>query len=121
MTIQLPPSIQGFFDHSNQRDWPAATHCFTRNAHVYDEKQNIDGHAAIEKWISHAIGSTDALHELISASATETDNPPVDLQAMTEGRISVSATVSGSFKGSPVILDYIFILQDGLISRLEIA
>lgn len=121
MSIALPPSLHGFFDHCNNRDWPSVTRCFTDDAHVYDEKQNIDGHDAIEKWISHAVGSTDAIHEMIDATPVSTDAPAAaSLATMTAGKISVTARVSGNFKGSPVTLGYLFTLQNGKISGLEI-
>ncbi|RCK50276.1 hypothetical protein TH25_11760 [Thalassospira profundimaris] len=121
MTIQLPPSIHGFFDHCNHRDWASVTRCFTTDAQIHDEKQNIDGRDAIGKWISRAVGNTDAIHDLIDATSVSSDVPTSTLLApQTTVKISVSARVSGNFKGSPVTLGYLFTLQNDKISGLEI-
>ena len=122
MSISLPTAVVDFFDHCTARNFAGVSACFSPDAHVYDEKQNIDGHAAIEKWISHAISSTDAVHAVTSASALP-DHPATDPQSLAEistGQLRVTADVSGNFTGSPASLSYLFTLQDGKIAALEI-
>ncbi|MEQ5774777.1 nuclear transport factor 2 family protein [Thalassospira sp. NFXS8] len=122
MTVLLPAAIAGFFDQCTARNFAGVCTCFSPDAHVYDEKQNINGHAAIEKWITHAIGSTDAVHVVTSATALP-DTPAANRQSLadiTDGQLRVTADVSGNFKGSPVNLTYLFTLHDGKITALEI-
>ncbi|OSQ36584.1 nuclear transport factor 2 family protein [Thalassospira mesophila] len=121
MSIALPAAVAGFYDHCTARNFAGVAACFSQDAHVYDEKQNIDGHAAIEKWIRHAIGSTDAVHAVTSAAVLP-DHSAADTSpaTITNGQLRVTADVSGNFKGSPVSLTYLFTLQAGKITALEI-
>jgi hypothetical protein len=75
---------------------------------VHDEGRTHRGPEAIRGWIE---------------DAARKYRPQVEpLRAVeTDGRLTVTARVSGDFPGSPVELDFGFTLRDGRIARLEIS
>ena len=103
----LPEPIAQYFACANRFDAAGATGCFTLDAIVHDEQKDHVGHAAIERWIAES-----------SASAQPQVTPTqVEVRGAT---VQMTGRVTGNFPGSPLDLDYTFLLQDGKISRLTI-
>lgn len=100
----MPPIVASFFA-ATQTD--AVVACFTRDATVRDEHRRHRGIGEIEAW-----------HRDTMVRTPFTARPV--LAQPRDGRLVVSAEVSGAFPGSPVMLDHSFVLQEGLIADLEI-
>lgn len=107
MAIKLPPVIEVFLKAKNDCDSTAFVSCFTEDAVVQDEGREISGKTAIKKWIEASMAKyrvTVAAKRLIGH-----DNETV-----------LTAQVSGDFEGSPVLLDYHFVISENKISQLYI-
>ncbi|PYI78923.1 MAG: hypothetical protein DMF04_01555 [Verrucomicrobia bacterium] len=105
MNIDLPPTITAFFQAFNPHDATAVTALFTGNALVADEGREYRGADAINAWIQKANGS-------YKPRAVPT------ALAHSDGKIVVTAQVSGTFPGSPAPLHYHFTLNDDKIAAL---
>ena len=105
MNIDLPPTITAFFQAFNPHDATAVTALFTGNALVADEGREYRGGDAINAWIQKANGS-------YKPRAVPT------ALAHSDGKIVVTAQVSGTFPGSPAPLHYHFTLNDDKIAAL---
>ena len=106
MNIDLPRTIAAFFQAFNAHDIDAFTVLFARGAFVADEGREYPGTAAIKAWIEKANASYKP-HAV-----------PTDL-AHSDGKIVVTAEVSGTFPGSPAPLHYRFTLKDDKIAALS--
>jgi hypothetical protein len=107
MSIKLPPIVGAFLKAKNSRDSKAFVACFSEEAVVQDEGQKYSGKAAIKKWIEES--SVKYKVTVAAKSFLERDNESI-----------LTAQISGNFQGSPVMLDYHFIIDAGKISRLSI-
>ena len=107
MTDKLPPLIAAFVEAKNAYDSNAFAACFAADAVVHDEGREMVGPAAIKEWIE----TSNAKYQdtLTVLSVAEFNNETV-----------LTAQVAGDFEGSPVSLDFHFVIQDGKISRLAI-
>jgi ketosteroid isomerase-like protein len=107
MPISLMPIIQRYVDASNGHDVKSILACFADDAVVGDENATRRGKIDIERWASETIDKYKFQFRPLSAEdgANET---------------VVSIEVSGSFPGSPVTLDYHFIVANDKISSLII-
>jgi ketosteroid isomerase-like protein len=108
MLKSLPGILDSYFAAQNAHDIEALVACFTADARVHDEGEDIVGPAAIRAW-----------KQATSAKYKVTAEP---LESRPEaGRTVVVARVSGNFPGSPANLTYRFGLAgDGRIDALEI-
>ena len=105
MNIDLPPTIAAFFQAFNAHDADAVTTLFTGDGLVADEGREYRGTDAIKAWIQKANASY------------KPRAVPIDL-AHSDGKIVVTAQVSGTFPGSPAPLHYHFTLNDDKIAAL---
>lgn len=104
--LNLPEPVAAYFD-ADQRDGEAVARCFTERAVAEDEGQRHSGHAAIKAWKTAASRKYSYTCEPFS-------------QAQTGGRTIVKTRLTGNFPGSPVDLQFIFRLERGKITHLEI-
>jgi SnoaL-like protein len=107
MSIHLPPPIDLYIKIENSGDVESLPECFAPNATVHDEGQAYVGLAAIKEWkaetkkkYSHAVA-------------------PLEV-ADRDGKTVLKVRVSGNFPGSPVTLEFSFVLEGGKIASLEI-
>lgn len=107
MNAELPGAITAFFEASNGAADEAWDHCFEEQAVVRDESRTHQGREAIRAWLQEA--------QRKYAFRAE----PLSVEAQDSG-LKVRAAVSGSFPGSPIQLDYFFVLHNGRIASLEI-
>lgn len=107
MAIQLPTPIDTYFASGNANDTAPLDQCFTADAVVSDEAKTIRGLAAIKAW------------RIETKRKYSFTAEPLAL-AERDGKIVVTAKVSGSFPGSPISLDHIFEVQGDKIVSLEI-
>lgn len=108
MTVQLTESINQYFEISNGVDTARAKECFTPDATVHDEGGTYQGLAAIESWLQE----TRTKYQFSSKPISITKKELQDI---------VVAEVSGTFPGSPIKLNYAFVLNSGKIQSLKIS
>lgn len=104
---ELPPAIAAYFSAAHDADTAALEKIFTADAHVYDESHDHDGIDAIRAW------------RINTYDKTPFTARPLEL-VEGDGRPVVSVEVTGSFPGSPVMLQHTFKLVNGRISSLDI-
>lgn len=107
MIPALPSVIAAFFHATNTREFAGFLSLFTDAAHVNDEANDYYG-PEIAAWIDRA---------------TAEAKPTAEVTAVTHdgGRAYlVTALVSGNFPGSPIPLQYHFILEADKIASLLI-
>jgi hypothetical protein len=105
MDIDLPPTIAAFFQAFNAHDTDTFTALFAGDAFVADEGREYRGTAAIKAWIQKA-------HASYKPRAVPTD------LVHSDGKIVVTAQVSGTFPGSPAPLHYHFTFKGDKIAAL---
>ncbi|MFT3978743.1 MAG: nuclear transport factor 2 family protein [Sphingomonas bacterium] len=106
MPLSLPKPLADYFA-ADAADGAAVAECFTADAVVIDEKRTHRGRDAIARWKAEASAAYDYVSEPVA----------IDDQ---DGRIIVTAHLTGNFPGSPVDLRYAFTLAGDAIARLEI-
>jgi len=107
MDIQLPEPIAAYFEADRSKNADAVVECFSDDAVVKDEQNVNSGRAAIRRWKADA-----------SARFSYTVEP---FAIRSEGnRMVVTGHVVGDFPGSPVNLNYFFVLKGQRIAELEI-
>ena len=105
--MKLPSPIQHYIDASNAHDVKSILACFASDAVVRDENATHRGKIDIGHWITTTIEKYNFKFEPLSAETRDGDTV-------------VSVVVSGTFPGSPVTLDYHFVIDGGKISLLAI-
>jgi hypothetical protein len=85
----------------------AASECFAPDATVYDEGQTYEGMAAIRNWMA--------------ATKKKYGHTVAPLELSERGGQSVlKARLAGNFPGSPITVNFSFVLGDEKIHSLEI-
>ena len=106
MSLNLPEPIAAYFADTGQ-DMDALAQYFAGNAVVRDEGRTIRGLPAIKGWKAET--KKKYQHTLEPLASVERD-----------GKIDVTVRVTGNFPGSPIDLQFVFSLEGGKISVLEI-
>lgn len=105
--MKLPENIARFIEAQNELDSTAFANYFTVQATVFDEGSSYSGREEIKQWIQ---------------AATEKYNmqlTPIDFtQTGSKGKLTVE--VSGTFPGSPAVMNYHLELDGSSISSLKI-
>ncbi|MCF0064433.1 nuclear transport factor 2 family protein [Dyadobacter chenwenxiniae] len=105
--MKLPNNIEGLIKAQNDLDTTTFATYFTEHATVSDEGSSYSGREEIKGWIQEAT-------EKYNMQLT-----PIDFhQNDTKGKLTVE--VSGTFPGSPAVMNYHLELEDVLISSLKI-
>ena len=107
MSTQLPPPIALYVQLENAGDTEMLSACFAPNAIVRDEGRTYKGLAAIKAWKAET--KKQYRHTVT----------PLDV-AQQNGTTVLTATLTGTFPGSPVTLYLNFALEAGKILSLEI-
>jgi hypothetical protein len=107
MSIHLPVPIDLYIRMENSGDVEAVADCFAPDATVRDEGRTYRGLAAIKEWkaetkkkYGHTVAPFAVAHR--------------------DGKTILTARLAGSFPGSPVTIDFSFVLDEGKIASLEI-
>lgn len=108
MNLDLPDPIARYFAADKRSEPASLAACFTVDGTVIDEGNTYAGREAIQRWLANA-----------STQYTYTVEPFA--LAQHDGRIVVTARLTGNFPGSPVDLRYRFALEGDLIAAVEIA
>lgn len=107
MTIKLPYIVQSYVDASNRHDVESILSCFSDDAVVHDEAETLHGRQAIEDWVTRTIEKYKFRFKPLSIKDDSAE-------------IVVAVEVSGTFDGSPVTLDYHFMIESDKILSLTI-
>jgi hypothetical protein len=107
MHNDLPPIVTAYFVAEHKKDAKALSLCFSSDGLVQDEGRRHRGQHAIRRWKEDADTKYRYESEALGAS--------VDGDVVT-----VRVRLTGAFPGSPIEVDNIFTLTDGLIRSLEI-
>ena len=107
MSIHLPRPIDLYVKAENSGDVEALSECFAPDATVRDEGRTYKGLAAIKEWKAETKKKYN--HTVFPLQVAERD-------AMTV----LKARLAGNFPGSPVTLEFSFVLQGGKIASLQI-
>lgn len=107
MKMQLPGPIAAYFKADRCKNADGVADCFSDHAVVKDERRTHQGRDAIRRW--KAAAST-SFSYAVEPFAIEIDGP----------RTVVTSHVVGDFPGSPVDLQYFFVVESGKIVELEI-
>jgi len=105
--MNLPKVITDLIKAQDNFDHVAYAHCFSATAIVLDEGKTYNGRIEIQHWISEANEKYKAVMK------------PLEYKAFDAESI-LTAEISGTFDGSPVVLNYHFEWKDGLIQSLKI-
>lgn len=92
---------QNLFDSNKYAD------CFAEAAVVVDEEQTYNGKDEIRNWINETNKKYKVVMEPIAYKSTQTTGV-------------LTAKISGTFEGSPVLLDYHLEITEDKINHLEI-
>jgi ketosteroid isomerase-like protein len=111
MAISLPAIISEYLGASDRGDLDAVVACFTDDAVVVDEGEEVRGHAGIRQWREKVATSNEYTVEVRSAIALGT----VDGLE----RHDVYTHLEGNFPGGRVDLTDRFGLREGRIASLE--
>lgn len=105
--MNLPKVISDLVEAQANYDSVAYTNCFSGTAVVFDEGKTHKGKIEIEKWIAHSNENYKSIMKPLAYDQT--------------GDMGIlSAEVSGTFPGSPLILKFHFEIRDGLIQSLKV-
>ncbi|MCE7062386.1 nuclear transport factor 2 family protein [Dyadobacter sp. CY343] len=105
--MKLPENIEGFIKAQNDLDSTAFANYFTEHATVSDEGSSYSGREEIKQWIQEAT-------EKYNMQLT-----PIDFnQTGSKGELTVE--VSGTFPGSPIVMNYHLEMDGSSISSLHI-
>jgi len=102
-----PPVIQSYIAASNAHDVKGIMECFTDDAVVRDENATRHGKIDIGRWATETIQKYKFKFKPLSAGKRGAET-------------ILSVEVSGSFPGSPIMLDYHFTIANDKIQSLII-
>jgi ketosteroid isomerase-like protein len=105
--MKLPQSVSDFVKAQNSRDSDAVAACFAEDAIVQDEGREMRGLSAIKEWSDK------------SFQKFQYDIAPSGISEAGENTV-LTATVTGNFPGSPVSLDFNFVIKGDKIAALSI-
>ena len=107
MSVRLPPPIDLYVRIENSGDVDALSKCFAPDATVRDEGHIYKGLPAIRAWKAGTMEKYN--HTVVPLEVADRD-----------GKTVLKAQLTGDFPGSPVTLDFAFVLKDGKIASLQI-
>jgi hypothetical protein len=108
MSVQLPQPIDTYLKLENSGDAAALEECFAPNAVVRDEGHSYDGLSGIKRWMADTKRKYN--HTVAPLAIAQRD-----------GKTVLTARLTGSFPGSPVTLQFNFVLREEKIASLEIS
>ncbi len=107
MSLSLPSPIALYVNLENAGDTDTLSACFAPNAIVRDEGRTYEGLAAITAWKAE---TKKKYHHTVTPLAV----------AQQHGKTVLKAQLTGTFPGSPVTINFDFVLEAGKIFSLEI-
>lgn len=104
--MDLPEIISDLIESQNSFDSIAFAHCFSEEAIVTDEGKTYHGRTEIQHWIADANSKYETIMKPINFTVKQTES-------------ILTAELTGSFDGSPIVLHYHFKIQNNLIQSLK--
>lgn len=105
--MELTKLITRFIEAQNNLDSRAYVECFTDSAIVHDEGKVHNGKGEILQWIERANEQYQSFMKPLQYEGAGTN-------------AVLTAEVSGTFPGSPIVLHFNFGLKDDLIDSLKV-
>ena len=105
--MELPKVVARFVETQNNYDSKAYTECFTESAIVHDEGKVHTGKDEIRQWIEHSNETYQSLMEPLKYEESGSNGV-------------LTARVSGTFPGSPIVLQFHLGLMNDLIDSLKV-
>lgn len=105
--MELPTLVAQFVEAQNTYDSEAYVTCFTETATVHDEGKTHTGKPEIREWIERA------------NEAYQSFMKPLKYEKSGSNGV-LTAEVSGTFPGSPIVLKFHLGLKDDLIDSLKV-
>lgn len=106
--MNLPDLIKSLVKAQNTHDSIAYANCFTLDSVIFDEGKNHRGRNEVKAWIEGVNIKYQTVMEPIAYSGS--------------GKLGLlSARISGTFEGSPIVFKYHLEFTDGLIKSLKIS
>ena len=107
MSLKLPSAVELYVKIENTGDTDALSKCFAASATVRDEGRTYEGLDAIKKWKAETKKRySHTIHPLAVSNR--------------EGKTILKAEVAGNFPGSPVTIEFSFVIANGKIVALQI-
>lgn len=107
MNIALPVAIERYLQADAGNDETLFSKCFTAAAEVRDEGRTMRGLGAIKAWKQETkLKYQYQVHPLAVSQNGDS--------------VEMTARLTGNFPGSPVVLTYVFVLEDDRIAALEV-
>ncbi|MEZ0484616.1 nuclear transport factor 2 family protein [Fibrella aquatica] len=106
--MKLPDNIEGLIRAQNKADSTAFAAYFTNLATVFDVGSSYSGQVEIQQWIQHA------------SEKYQMQLKPVDFN-QTGSTAELTVAVSGTFPGSPAVMQYHLELDGAFIRSLRIS
>ena len=107
MSLRLPTAIDCYIKAENSGEVEVLSECFAPNAVVRDERRAYEGLAAIKQWKAET-------KKKYNHTVT-----PLEVRQR-QGSTVVIARLAGTFPGSPVTIEFTFVLEGDRIASLEI-
>ena len=105
--MELPQLVKQFVETQNTYDSTAYIACFTETAIVHDEGKTHTGKEEIRAWIEDSNEKYKSVMKPIKYDKSGSNGV-------------LTAEVSGTFPGSPIVLKFHLGLKDGLIDLLNV-
>jgi hypothetical protein len=105
--MNLPKVVAELINAQNSYDSGAYANCFFEKAVVFDEGKIMNGRTEIESWIAKANEKYKTMMDPVSYEGKGTSG-------------ILAARVSGTFEGSPTVLNYHFEFIEGWIRSLKV-
>lgn len=105
--MELPKLVARFVETLNSQDSKAYVECFTETAIVHDEGKTHNGKAEIRQWIEDANDKYQSFMEPLKYEESGSNG-------------MLTAKVSGTFPGSPIVLQFHLGLKDDFINSLKV-
>ena len=100
--MNLPKVVSDLVEAQNNFDSVTYANCFSETAVVFDERKTHNGRTEIQDWIAKANDKYKTVMKPIGYEETGTTSV-------------LTANVSGTFDGSPIVLKYHFEIANGQI------
>lgn len=105
--MELPKLVARFVEAQNNQDSKAYVECFTESAIVHDEGKTHNGKEEIRQWIEDANEKYQSFMEPVKYEESGSNG-------------MLTAEVSGTFPGSPIVLQFHLRLKGDLIDSLKV-
>ncbi|MEJ5051390.1 nuclear transport factor 2 family protein [Chryseobacterium culicis] len=105
--MNLPNILQEFLEAQKVFDSTSLSRCFSDHATVFDEGKIYKGKEEIRQWNEKSNNEFQTFFE-------------IQIFSTQENTVQLKINISGSFDGSPILLNFYFRIEEDLIAALAI-